>query len=914
MATAPTINRLEDLYDWPDLAEGQTIVMHNGALVGMDISTQEELDAQAAIWLNSATNLQNEINAETTARTDADTTLQDNVNVETAARIADVTSLSDYVDAQVAAEAAARQQAVTDEATAREDADTAEIAAREAADALLVPIDGTYAGAATPVLKARVVADANPRFQLGADGKLSFGPGNTATDTNLYRSGVNTLKTDSSLLVAGNIVGVGSTSAIGVTQAGAATSVALSARLAVDAQNRYQVLADGKTQWGPGGATVPDTNLYRGAAGQLSTDGQVQAVGFVSTSTGTALIARGLATVASAVVVGRITADTIDRYQLLGDGKMQWGSGSAVADTALYRSGVGTLKTDGVFTAIGNIISSAYVYAANGAATQMFMGSVGGLPGLLFGNAQDTNLYRSGAGILHTDGTLLAGALKVSAATAATAAYQSSVSGDAKSRFIANTDGGLNWGDGVNATDVTLYRSAVDTLKTDDALVANGGQGDISWGRKIGGTISFERTAGSGTLNLYATDGATRGFGFTVNGTPTLLFGTANDTNLYRAGSGQLKTDGSFYAVGSLYLFGSTGAVNGTGAAAATTARMITSVTGDAFNRFQLSADGTLQWGSGASGSFDTTLARTGAALLSLTGSFQSSAGGTYDLGSSTNTWRAVYGVTFRASSGGSFKTQNSISDAQPTWAVATATGAHTWGPGGAVAVDTNLYRSAAGLLKTDGSIQTVGSILPRGATSQIVMDSQSASTNFVLLVSVTADASNRFNLRTDGKMQWGPGNAAVDANFYRSGVAMLKTDGSLTVGAAFSAAGGMSTTDGQITSTRSTTGVGAFASYVTSDVNPRFKVTPFSTGGKLEWGDGTNALDTNLYRSAAGRLTTDHLFSATTLGLATKVKAGAPVDADWAAAPPDGTIVVDSTGSKIWARVGGAWKSVAIA
>jgi hypothetical protein len=42
------------------------------------------------------------------------------------------------------------------------------------------------------------------------------------------------------------------------------------------------------------------------------------------------------------------------------------------------------------------------------------------------------------------------------------------------------------------------------------------------------------------------------------------------------------------------------------------------------------------------------------------------------------------------------------------------------------------------------------------------------------------------------------------------------------------------------------------------------------------------------------------------------KVKAGSPADGDFTTAT-DGLVVVDSTNNKIWARVGGAWKGVAI-
>lgn len=43
--------------------------------------------------------------------------------------------------------------------------------------------------------------------------------------------------------------------------------------------------------------------------------------------------------------------------------------------------------------------------------------------------------------------------------------------------------------------------------------------------------------------------------------------------------------------------------------------------------------------------------------------------------------------------------------------------------------------------------------------------------------------------------------------------------------------------------------------------------------------------------------------------GLATKTKAGVPVDGDWGVAPPDGTIVGDTTNGRIYMRVGGVWK-----
>lgn len=48
------------------------------------------------------------------------------------------------------------------------------------------------------------------------------------------------------------------------------------------------------------------------------------------------------------------------------------------------------------------------------------------------------------------------------------------VSGDAVDRLNVLASGKLTWGDGTNAGDTTLYRSAADTLKTDDSLIVAG--------------------------------------------------------------------------------------------------------------------------------------------------------------------------------------------------------------------------------------------------------------------------------------------------------------------------------------------------------------------------------------------------------------------------------------------------------
>lgn len=70
---------------------------------------------------------------------------------------------------------------------------------------------------------------------------------------------------------------------------------------------------------------------------------------------------------------------------------------------------------------------------------------------------------------------------------------------------------------------------------------------------------------------------------------------------------------------------------------------------------------------------------------------------------------------------------------------------------------------------------------------------------------------------------------------------------------------------------------------------------------------------DTTLYRGGANQLKTDDRFVAID-GITTKTKAGIPTDTDFATTPSDGTLVIDTTNSKIYVRIGGVWKSVAVA
>src|SRR5262252_5766568 len=165
------------------------------------------------------------------------------------------------------------------------------------------------------------------------------------------------------------------------TVVAAATRIVSNITTAGDTQPAWRVLGSGRMDWGPGGATAPDTNLYRNAASSLKTDGQLQT---------------GLGIYSSAGLANQINLNT--------DGKLYF---SSAFDTNLYRSAAGILKTDNSFITAGNLS----VLLATGdtqpqiVLSRNFAGS--GLPGIQFGvggsTAGDTNLYRAAAGLLTTD-------------------------------------------------------------------------------------------------------------------------------------------------------------------------------------------------------------------------------------------------------------------------------------------------------------------------------------------------------------------------------------------------------------------------------------------------------------------------------------------------------------------------------
>lgn len=169
---------------------------------------------------------------------------------------------------------------------------------------------------------------------------------------------------------------------------------------------------------------------------------------------------------------------------------------------------------------------------------------------------------------------------------------------------------------------------------------------------------------------------------------------------------------------------------------------------------------------------------------------------------------------------------------------------------------DADLYRGAAGVLRTSGSLTVdndltvLDDILLSGTGSRILFQGLSGDVSAIDVLQ-TGDSFGRVRVTSGGVIEWGDGAGAQDANLYRSAANELRTDDAFSAGGAITGLShsALAASSGAIT----------FASTFSPNTFPSWRLT---AAGRLEWGDGTS-IDTNLYRDAANVLKTDDLLSA---------------------------------------------------
>ncbi|MBI1856885.1 hypothetical protein HYS01_01295, partial [Candidatus Saccharibacteria bacterium] len=314
---------------------------------------------------------------------------------------------------------------------------------------------------------------------ITSTGILEFGSGTATRDTNLYRSAADTLKTDDAL----QIVPTSNTSLF-LSVSGTTTTATVNAR----------------------GISV--TPIFTGSAdgpGGLSAQPEFKPSANISTAYGFINLARS--TPPSGVTIGTVYAG-FNRIDTGSD------SGAVTNATAMYVAApvLGTIVPANIYgiDVAGQTLGSASnigVRIAGASTYSLQLSSTAGTAasGITFGT--DTNLYRSAANVLMTDdaftaaGQITSNSLFQSTRTTPTAiAYQGYIAGDSNARFRIQADGTILWGDGTNPIDTNLYRSAADTLKTDDTLLVAGnvGIGTTAPAQKLqvtNGNLRFDQVA-----------------------------------------------------------------------------------------------------------------------------------------------------------------------------------------------------------------------------------------------------------------------------------------------------------------------------------------------------------------------------------------------------------------------------------
>jgi hypothetical protein len=146
-------------------------------------------------------------------------------------------------------------------------------------------------------------------------------------------------------------------------------------------------------------------------------------------------------------------------------------------------------------------------------------------------------------------------------------------------------------------------------------------------------------------------------------------------------------------------------------------------------------------------------------------------------------------------------------------------------------------------------------------AHTNLFRGSRALATDSQMEARVTADTNARWFVRADGRMSWGPGNAAFDTSLYRGGAGILQTDH-------------------RVSSVRTNGGDLAFHTQRSADAGARWYIT---ADGAMTWADGTGSADTNLFRAAADTLrTNDNLVVDGTLTAGVTTTTGVTPAAGW--------------------------------
>jgi hypothetical protein len=366
----------------------------------------------------------------------------------------------------------------------------------------------------------------------------------------------------------------------------------------------------------------------------------------------------------------------------------------------------------------------------------------------------DTNLYRGAANTLQTDDDLYVRA-NTTLGDACTDTTTINGTLNINCSTVAN---GIKFSNGSGTYDTNLYRSAADTLKTDDNF-------EVGSSTRLG-DANTDQTVIRGITKI-ADSSSTNG----------ILFGSGDanyDVNLYRKSADILRTDDAFEVGGGMSITGDFSVAGNT--TLGDTCADTTTINGNLVINCTTEANG-IRFSNGAGGT-DTVLFRGAADTLRTNDAFVAGTTlnvlGNTTLGDANTDQTVIRGIT-------------KIADSSAGNGILFGSGDANY--------DTNLYRSAANELTTDDNFKVAGNTtLGDANTDQTVIRG----------IAKIADSS-----ATNGIL-FGSNDANYDTNLYRSAANELRTndnmiiDGDLTIVGNLTALGTYSRLDTLITGTSS--------------------------------------------------------------------------------------------------------------
>jgi hypothetical protein len=268
----------------------------------------------------------------------------------------------------------------------------------------------------------------------------------------------------------------------------------------------------------PGTSNPAETKILRlSTGGLLSTDQMSATNGAPSAAshlTRKDYVDSAVATKQSTLVSGT-NIKTINGNSLLGSGNIVisgggGGSGDVVGPPSATDNAI--VRFD---TTTGKLVQDSLVTVDDSGKIQT--------PGIGLGKSPSANKIE----ILNSSGTQ---GFRVESPASSDIAFSTYVTGDSFVRGTFLTNGRIELGDGTAVADTNLYRSAANTLKTDDNFIAN----NIASGATISGANTGDQTSVSGNAGTATTLATARTIG-TLTGDVTTagstFNGSANNTN-----------------------------------------------------------------------------------------------------------------------------------------------------------------------------------------------------------------------------------------------------------------------------------------------------------------------------------------------------------------------------------------------